>query len=185
MINLFYIDVDQKIKLKLLVKEKNEFYELINRNREHLYSFMPRIKENKSIEDTEIVIKVFLEQLYQNNGFRTGIFFEGKLVGIIGLKYIDWINSKTEIMYWIDKDYLAKGITTKCTMKVLELAFNYYNLNKVILKASLYNKASIRVAEKCGFNLEGISREDELLITGFTDVCVYSILRNEYRSMIK
>lgn len=178
---MFYIDVDEKIKLKLLLnKERDIFFNLININRGHLEIYMPRIRENKSVEDTERIINIFLEQLCQNNGFRAGVFYEEKLVGVIGLKYIDWINKKTEIMYWVDKNHLGKGISTKCTIKVLELVFNYYNLNKVIMKISSQNKASIRVAEKCGFSLEGLSREDELLVDGFTDVCVYSILKSEY-----
>lgn len=178
---MFYIDVDENIKLKLLLNmEKDIFYNLININREYLEVYMPRIRENKSVEDTERVINLFLEQLCQNNGFRAGIYYDEELVGVIGLKYIDWINKKTEIMYWVDKNHLGQGISTKCTIKVLELVFNYYNLNKAILKISSHNKASIRVAEKCGFSLEGLSREDELLTDGFTDVCVYSILKSEF-----
>ncbi|WP_443659370.1 GNAT family N-acetyltransferase [Clostridium algidicarnis] len=180
--NIFYIDVDNNLKLKLLLNnDKEVFFDLINNNRKYLEEFMPRIIENKSIEDTEKVIEIFLEQLKQNNGFRSGIIYKGKLIGIIGLKYIDWINRKTEIMYWIDKKNVGKGISTKCTDKVLELVFNYYDLNKAILKMSPNNKGSIRIAEKCGFSLEGICREDELLLSGFTDLNIYSILKSDYR----
>lgn len=183
---IFYINIDKDLKLKLLNnKDKNDFFNLIERNREHLEVYMPRIMENKSIEDSEKVINIFLEQLKQNNGFRSGIIYNNKLVGIIGLKYIDWINSKTEIMYWVDKNNLGKGISTRCTNKILDLIFNYYDLNKAILKISSDNKASIRIAEKCGFSLDGVDREDELLPSGFSDINMYSILKSDYKEDIK
>lgn len=178
---MFSINLNDDIKLKLLTnKDKIEFFNLINKNREHLEYFMPRISENKSIEDTEKVINLFLEQLIENNGFRAGIVYKDKLVGITGLKYIDWINKKTEVMYWVDKDNLGKGITTKCVKKILDMIFNEYGLNKVVLKTSIENKGSIRIAEKCGFTLEGISKSGELLLNGFTDVCIYNVLKNDY-----
>ena len=179
---MFYIYVSDNIKLKLLTFCNSvEFFELIKKNKSHLEHFMPRIKENNSIEDTEKVIALFLRQLVENNGFRAGILFQDKLVGIVGLKYIDWINRKTEIMYWVDKDYLGKGIATKCVRKVIDIAFNEYDLNKVIIKSSVDNKASIRVAEKCGFSLEGTCKSDELLATGYTDVFLYGITKNDYK----
>ncbi len=102
------------------------------------------------------------------------------MIGIAGLKYIDWLNLKTEVMYWIDKNYGGKGITTECVRKIIEVSFIQYNLNKVIIKMSVDNIGSIKVAEKCGLHFEGINRQDEMLSTGFTDMRVYSILKEEY-----
>jgi ribosomal-protein-serine acetyltransferase len=178
---MFFINVSEDIKLKLLTYiDCKNFYELTINNSKHLEHFLPRISENKSIEDTQKVINIFLNQLADNNGFRSGIIYENKLVGIVGLKYIDWINKKTEIMYWVDKDSQGKGITTKCVNKLIDIAFNQYGINKVIIKSSISNKASIRIAEKCGFTLEGICKSDELLSDGYTDICYYSLLKDDY-----
>jgi ribosomal-protein-serine acetyltransferase len=183
---IFTVDVDENIKLKLLNnKDKLDFFELINKNRDYLELSMPRIRENKSIADTEKVINIFLCQLVDNNGFRSGIFYKGQLIGIIGLKYIDWVNKKTEIMYWVDKDFSGKGIATKCTKVVLDIAFNYYELNKAILRISVENKASMKIAERCNFILEGICKGEELLTNGFTDVYVYGILKSYFEESKK
>ena len=178
---MFYINVSDNIKLKLLTLNNSiEVFELIKKNKSHLQYYMPRIKENDSIEDTKKVIKLFLNQLIENNGFRAGILYNESLVGVIGMKYIDWFNLKTEIMYWIDKNYLRKGITSSCVLRVIDIAFKQYNLNKVVIKTSFTNKASIKIAEKCGFILEGVCRSDELLEDGYTDVCIYSLLKEDY-----
>lgn len=178
---MFFIDVDDNIKLKLLTKlDVDEFYKLTKKNMKHLVHYMPRIKENKCISDTEKVIELFLRQLQTHNGFRSGIVYNNMLVGIVGLKYIDWINSKTEIMYWIDYDFLGRGISTKCVNRVIEIAFELYGLNKVSIKSSIENHASIRVAEKCGFSLEGTCKEEEWLSNGYTDIGVYGLLKKDY-----
>ena len=36
------------------------------------------------------------------------------LSGTIGIKYIDYVNKKANIGYWIGKQYQGKGITTEC-----------------------------------------------------------------------
>lgn len=82
-------------------------------------------------------------------------------------------------MYWIDHEYSGKGITTECVNKLIDIAFNNYQLNKIIIKSSIDNAASKRIAEKCGFTLEGVSRQDELISTEYTDICVYSLLKEE------
>lgn len=126
---MFYINVSDQIKLKLLTaKDAEEFFKLIDKNKEHLSVFMPRIMETKSVVDSKSVIKIFLNQLIENNGFRVAIYYNSVMVGVTGLKYIDWINKKTEIMYWVDQDYLGKGITTACVNKLLGISFNEYNL---------------------------------------------------------
>ncbi len=173
--------VKDNISLRLLLhKDVNSFFELMNKNKEHLSLFMPRISETKNLEDAERVITLFLRQLLENDGFRTGIFIDNQLVGVAGLKYIDWINLRTEVMYWIDKNYSGRGITTECVKKIIEVSFSQYNLNKIIIRMSVDNVGSKKVAEKCGLHFEGINRQDELLSTGFTNICVYSILKEEY-----
>jgi len=178
---MFYIEIDKDLKLKLLTENDSEdFFALINKNRDYLEKFMPRISENNSIKTTKDVIKNFLNQFIENNGFRTGIFYKEILIGITGLKYIDWINKKTEIMIWIDKDFAGKGIGTKCQKKVIEIVFKEYKLHKLYARLSVQNISSMKMMEKSGFVLESISKKDELLFSGYTDVYVYSILENDY-----
>lgn len=179
---MFYINVSDQIKLKLLIaKDAEEFFKLIDKNKDHLSVFMPRIKETKSVVDTKKVIKIFSNQLIENNGFRAAIYYNSDMVGIAGLKYIDWINKKTEIMYWVDQGYLGQGITTACVNKLLDISFNEYKLNKVIIKSSVANLPSNRIAEKCRFSLEGVSKDEELLDTGYTDINVYSLLKKTWK----
>lgn len=180
---MFLIIVRENLFLKLLLqKDALDFFRLMEKNRKYLSRFMPRINDTKNVEDTVRVVELFLKQLSENDGFKAGIYMNENLIGIAGLKYLDWLNSKTEIMYWIDEDYSYKGITTDCVKKLIDIAFTYYGLNKVIIRMSVENLGSIRVAEKCGLQFEGINRQDEACGTGLTDIRVYSILKAEYEN---
>lgn len=177
---MFIVKINDNIKLSLLeYQHAEDFYNLMIKNHEYLAKFMPRIKETKSVEDTKKVIKYFLTQFVDNNGFRAGIYFDNELIGISGLKYIDWINRKTELMYWIDENYSGKGIITSCVSKLMDISFNEYKLNKIIIGTNTSNIGSIKVAEKCGFNLEGKLIENELINGVYTDTYIYSKINKE------
>lgn len=183
---MFSVFVEDDLELRILLQDDAQiFFESIERNRNYLAEFMPRICENRSLKDSQNVICIFLKQLIDNNGFRVGIFYKNKFVGIIGLKHIDWINKKSEIMYWVDEEYTGRQIASKCVRKVMDIAFEYYELNKLILCASKLNFASQGVAKKCGFILDGVIREDELLNSGYCDIFQYSLLRSEYQEIKK
>lgn len=178
---MFHITIADNLQLKLLTHaDATVFYDLICKNREHLERFVPRIGENTDVAATKRVIDLFLRQLLERNGFRAGIVFGDTLVGVAGLKYIDWLNRKTEVMYWVDCDYQNRGIATACVRQLLSVSFKHYDLEKVQLRANEHNTASIRVAEKCGFVFEGTARRDELLGSGYADVHTFSLIRSEY-----
>jgi ribosomal-protein-serine acetyltransferase len=182
---MFIVPIDENINLKLIMYNEAEvFFNLIEKNREYLQTFMPRISENKALTKTQKVIELFFNQLKENNGFRCGIYYQNSLIGVCGLKYIDWINKSTEIMYWIDREYSGKGITSKCVKKLIHLVFNSYKLNRIVIKSSKKNRSSIRIAEKCNFKKEGLLREEESLNEKFTDVYIFSILKREYKGDI-
>ena len=176
------MEVSESIKLQLLIeKDAEKFYNLIDKNKEYLKEFMPRMLETKSVGDTRDVIKIFLNQIIENNGFRAAIYYNLDMVGIVGFKYMDWQNMKTEMMYWIDQDYTGKGIATECVEKLINVAFYEYGMNKIIIKSSVKNIGSKKIAEKCGFTIEGTLKEDELLMDGFTDINVYSLLKKDHK----
>jgi ribosomal-protein-serine acetyltransferase len=177
---MFAISIDNNLELRLLmIKDAKIFYDAIEKNRIYLEKFMPRINENKSIFDSIEVIKIFINQLIQNNGFRVGIYYKNEFIGIIGLKYVDWRNKITEVMYWVDINYSGKGIATSCLKKIIDICFNYYGLNKIVLNASSNNLASQKVALKCGFQLESILKEEEFLSDNFYDIYRYCLIASQ------
>ncbi len=79
------------------------------------------------------------------------------LCGVIGaINHEDVYAHVGEVGYWLGEAYWSKGIGTKALMLFIE----YCRSNKLYqrLEAGVFsnNKASIKVLEKCGFQIEGI-----------------------------
>jgi RimJ/RimL family protein N-acetyltransferase len=63
---------------------------------------------------------------------------------------------------------------------VIEFFFEEIHANRIEAKYAPDNKASGRVLEKCGLTPEGTLRSADRLNTGITDICVCSILAEDY-----
>lgn len=86
--------------------------------------------------------------------------FTGELIGVIGLKSIDFINRNAELYIYIgDKNYWGEGLGTEATKLLISFAFNELNLHRIYLMVFSYNTRAIKSYEKVGFKKEGIMRE--------------------------
>ena len=90
------------------------------------------------------------------------------------------MNMKTEIGYWLSFDFQHKGIVTKCSKALIVYAFDELKMNRIQLKAGVGNIKSRAVAERLGFELEGIERDGELHSRGYIDLAVYSLLKKDF-----
>ena len=70
-----------------------------------------------------------------------------KIAGVVQLKDIDFNAGKREFGYFVDRDYVNKGIATKSIAAAARFCFDTLNLNKVFMRIAEENTASRRVAE--------------------------------------
>ena len=97
------------------------------------------------------------------------------LVGKGGLHTIDWSLPKFEIGYWVRTTCAGRGYATEATLAMVELARSRLGARRIEITSDARNSASRRVAEKAGFELEGIRRQsrrdnqDQL-----ADSCMYA-----------
>ena len=113
-------------------------------------------------------------------GFHCGIWYDQKLVGVIGLHYLDLVNKRTSIGYYLAEDFQKKGIMTRCTKALIQYVYEEYDINRIEIRMSTKNKKSRAIPIRLGFTQEGILRSDERLQGEFSDSYVYSLLREEY-----
>lgn len=112
-----------------------------------------------------------------------GIFEHGHFVGLIGLLRLDAKNRATELSYWLAKSAQGRGIMTRCVAKVLELMFTALDANQVIITSYADNWPSRRVAERTGFQLDGVTRQWRFDKNGqLHDKATYSILVGEWEA---
>lgn len=63
-----------------------------------------------------------------------------------------------EIGYWLETTYTGQGLATEMVDALTHFAFESFKAARVQIVTQVGNKASRRVAEKCGFILEAILR---------------------------
>lgn len=83
----------------------------------------------------------------------------GKVVGGIGIGPIDYRNKSAEFGYWLAKQYRNQGIMTRVIRRIVRYGFHELKLKRLYAKTFIFNRASQRVLEKAGFQLEGRLRK--------------------------
>lgn len=87
-----------------------------------------------------------------------------------------------ELSYLLyDERFAGHGYTTEAVQLVVDYLFGAKKLHRIQLDIVPENAASRRIAEKCGFQLEGTARG--ALFNGGTnhDIAIYSLLRTDPR----
>lgn len=81
------------------------------------------------------------------------------MLGLIGVKEINFQVGTCEIGYWLGREHHNKGIITLAIRKISQYCFNELELN--LIKAIVFesNIASIKVLEKVGFINAGFSEK--------------------------
>jgi RimJ/RimL family protein N-acetyltransferase len=78
----------------------------------------------------------------------------------------------------------GRGIVSEALMLCSYALFAWQNIQRLELKIVPDNTASRRVAEKCGYQFEGIARRAMFIRGHYHDMTIYSLLRDEAPSTL-
>lgn len=179
---MFKTPVTKNLNLKILEERDAEaLFDLVSNNRDYLAEWLPFVKFTQSSTDSKNFIKSALQQFANNDGFHCGIWYDNQLVGVIGLHYIDWLNERTSIGYYLAENYQQHGIMTKCNQFLINYCFEELNLNRIEIRTAVNNIKSQNIPQKLGFQKEGINRQEEKLNGQYSDSYVFSLLKSEFQ----
>lgn len=100
------------------------------------------------------------------------------LAGIM-IRDIDALYGFGEVTCWTQPRHRGKGIVAVGLNAALGWVFGGLGLHRVQYRHAEVNKASQRIAEKCGFTLEGRLREEQLVDGQRVDMLLYSRLATD------
>ena len=104
-----------------------------------------------------------------------------KHIGNFYLRNIDFFNRNAASSHLIgDKNYWGSGYATEATLLMLYHAFFDLGLERIQARQLLSNPASIRVHQKCGYQLEGVLRKACLKNGELVDLNLMSCLRADF-----
>lgn len=175
------LQIDDELVLKVLDTDDAErLYALTDASRHYLREWLPWVDGTIDVENTKAFIEFCQKQSASNNGFNTGIWFRGEIVGCIGYHSIDWANKKTSIGYWLGESFQGNGIMTRSCRKLVDYALGELGLNRVEIRCGSGNLKSRAIPEKLGFLNEGLIRQNEWIYDRFIDHYVYGMLKEEW-----
>lgn len=95
-------------------------------------------------------------------------------VGMIGFVALRLDDREGEIGYVVAPEARGRGVATRALSLMTAWGFAELGLARIELRAELANPASIRVAERCGYEREGILRNVHLKGQRRGDMAVYA-----------
>ncbi|MEL6385328.1 MAG: GNAT family protein [Cyanobacteria bacterium J06626_18] len=103
------------------------------------------------------------------------IQYNGEFAGSVGIGPQEgWKQHVAEIGYWLGEAYWGQGIATAAVSQMTEYAIAALGYRKLFAPVLQPNKASMRVLEKCGYELEGILKSEVFKDGQFFDIYHYA-----------
>jgi RimJ/RimL family protein N-acetyltransferase len=153
-------------------------YEAVAESMDRIKPWLPWAQEQPSLEDCE----ARLRRMYARFILREDLpylIFDGeregrRLLGGAGLHRMDWGVRRFEIGYWVRSSAEGKGYVAETVNALAEMCFQRLSARRVDIRVDVSNARSRAVAERCGFALESIVRNESLSAAGQPrDMCVY------------
>ncbi len=104
------------------------------------------------------------------------IEYHGGIVGLICKE--DVYRRSAEIGYWLGEPYWNRGFASIAIKLLTDYGLHGLDLNRIQAGVFEYNKASMRVLEKCGYKKEGIFRKSVIKNDRIFDEHQFAIIKN-------
>ena len=175
------IQLEQYTLRLLTMEDLGAYFEMMSRNRERLLKyFAGTISKTKNLDDTKEFI-IDMEKRMKERSYFPYVLVDtktGSLIGFYDLKNIEWTVPKTEIGYFIDMHYAGKGIGGKALKLFCDHCFSEFGFEKLFIRTHESNLSARKIAEKCGFEIEGTLRKDYRTSSGeLVDVLYYGLIQ--------
>jgi ribosomal-protein-serine acetyltransferase len=169
--------VKPQTMLRVIAPEQGpELFRLLEVNRDYLRRWHPWVDILRTEKDVSHAIAAWQQQNANDQGFYAGVWFEGRLCGMINHLQVDRVNRWTALSYWLDEAHQGRGIMTESCRVMIAHSFKVWNLNRVTIECATENTRSRAIPERLGFKLEGIIRQVEWLGDHYADHAFYGLL---------
>ena len=161
--------------------------EAVEEARESLKPWMPWWDTHRSLEESiQFCMRSKAHWLLRDN-MNLGIWEResGRYLGGTGFHDPEWRVRKLAIGYWLRPSATRRGYMTEAVKVITRAAFDAFKASRVEIHCDTRNTASRRVAERCGYVLEGTLRREALTTAGeLRDTHVFGMLREEYEALL-
>jgi len=144
-----------------------------------LHRWMPWATERPTLEVSEDVVRRGAASFRLRTDLPMLMFRRGggEFVGGTGLHRMDWSVPRFEIGYWVRASCEGQGYVSEAVRGLARFALAALGAQRVEIHCSHRNERSQRVAERCGFQLDGRLRNHGRDPSGeLRDMMIYALV---------
>lgn len=162
------------------VQDAKEIWNATRRSLKSLREWMEWAQVEPELKETEANIRQAVADFITRKDLRF-LLFDNKtneFIGSSGLHQINWTIPKFEIGYWLDAKFEGQGYMTEAVLRLVKFAFEDLGARRVEIRCDEKNTKSRTVAERAGFKLEGILKQNSISPDGkkLRNTCIYAIV---------
>ena len=177
---MFETLIDEELSIALVEESFATHYADYSQSQnEYLSQWLAWPPHCKTEQDFRIFIQRSLHDYAEGKSMTCAIVYQGKIVGNCSFNTIDHNTKKVTIGYWLSQTQQGKGIVTRVVQKLIDIAFNELDMEKIEISAATENMSSRKVCERLHFTLEGIITCNENLNGRIVDHAIYGLHRSK------
>lgn len=140
-------------------------HEAVAETIDDLRPWLPWTRRELGVADSEAGCLAAQDLFRKREDLRVFLFdrASGELVGGSGLHRVNWEHRLFEIGYWVRKSRAGRGYATEAANALARYAFGALGARRVAIHCNASNAASRAVAERLGFPLEGVLRNEDVV----------------------
>jgi ribosomal-protein-serine acetyltransferase len=166
-------EISDQLKLRQIqATDALELFEVIDRNRAHLRQWLGWVDKNQKVSDVSAFIE-FCTSMQQKGSLTLGIFFEGRLAGLVSHHAIDTDKQCVALGYWIDKQHEGLGIVRQSVRVLSDYSFRELKLKEVQIKCAVGNERSQSIPKALGFSFQVTIPKGEIINGSEYDLQVF------------
>ena len=105
---------------------------------------------------------------------------DGKLIGDLGVHFIDEEKSQAELGCTLDKKYFGNGFAMEAMNEVISYLFKKLNKHRIYASVDPRNIGSVKLMENLGFRKEAHFKKSLFLNGEWVDDVIYGLLKSEW-----
>ena len=156
-----------------------ELVTAVNESLAELQPWMPWAQKPNTVEEQQIRLRKVVARWILREELVLHLFLKNTttLVGSSGAHHFDWAVPSCETGYWLRTRFTRQGLATEAVHGITRFLFENLKLRRLDLRCNRLNVRSAAVAQRCGFLLEGVLRNEGVTHTGeLRDTMVFSKL---------
>jgi RimJ/RimL family protein N-acetyltransferase len=102
---------------------------------------------------------------------------DGRYMGNISSFSLGWSVPKFEIGYWLATSEVGNGYMTEALLGVTQMTFDVFCARRIEIHTDALNHRSRRVAERAGYMLEGVLKNECRTKDELRDTCIYALAK--------